>query len=178
MGNREEVSNQPPLSAKRGIEDYVALVFFLALAGIVFSQFVSRYVFNDSIPWTEEVSRYLLIYVTFIGSAVAVRDRTHIMVEFLYRYFSSKVVKTLYILVDLVVIVFCLWCTWYAYQLTQLTQNQYMASLDVSKSYVYGAVMIGFGLMSLRALQTLWRNLKGDAIRNPSEPNELLDMAD
>ena len=41
---------------------------------------------NDSLAWTEEIARYLLISTGFIGSIMAVRKNTHIMVEFLYRY--------------------------------------------------------------------------------------------
>jgi len=43
------------------IEDYVSFVIFWVLGVVVFAQFFSRYVLNDSIAWTEEIARYLLI---------------------------------------------------------------------------------------------------------------------
>ena len=64
-----------------------SLVFW-ALAVVVFLQFFTRYVLNSSLGWTEEIARYLLIAVTFLGSAMAVRKRSHIAVEFFYRYFG------------------------------------------------------------------------------------------
>ena len=59
---------------------------FWALAAFVFLQFFTRYVLNNSLAWTEEIARYLLIALTFIGAAMAVRKGTHIAVEFLYVY--------------------------------------------------------------------------------------------
>ena len=64
------------------------LAVFWALAVVVFLQFFTRYVLNSSLGWTEEIARYLLIVVTFLGSAMAVRKRSHIAVEFCYRYFG------------------------------------------------------------------------------------------
>ena len=46
-------------------------------------QVVARYVVRVSIPWTEEISRYLLVLLTFTGAAVAVRDKQHIAITFL-----------------------------------------------------------------------------------------------
>jgi TRAP-type transport system small permease protein len=46
-------------------------------------QVFARYVAKVSIPWTEEVSRYLLVLMTFTGAALAVRDKQHIAIMFL-----------------------------------------------------------------------------------------------
>ena len=54
-------------------EDWVCLGFFWLMSGLVFLQFFSRYVLNDSYAWTEELAVYCLIPVVFIGSAMCVR---------------------------------------------------------------------------------------------------------
>ena len=51
-------------------EGWIALALFWALGLTVFYQFVTRYVMNDSAAWTEEVARYQLIGVVFIGAAM------------------------------------------------------------------------------------------------------------
>jgi len=65
-------------------EDWVTLAFFWAMAIIVFLQFLTRYVLNDSLAWTEEIARYLLMCVGLLGGSMAVRRYSHIHVEFLY----------------------------------------------------------------------------------------------
>src|SRR6187402_3933747 len=62
-------------------EDWLAMLIFWALAFIVFLQFFTRYVLNDSLAWTEEIARYGLMWVTFIGGAMVTRRKTHIAVE-------------------------------------------------------------------------------------------------
>src|SRR5918993_315085 len=54
-------------------EDSIVFVIFWVLFGVVFLQFYTRYVLNDSLGWTEEIARYLLIGVTFVGSMMAMR---------------------------------------------------------------------------------------------------------
>ena len=64
-------------------EDWLAFVIFWSLAFIVFLQFFTRYVLNDSLSWTEEIARYGLMWVVFIGGAMVTRRNTHIAVELL-----------------------------------------------------------------------------------------------
>ena len=54
-------------------EDWLAFALFWALAFIVFLQFFTRYVLNDSLAWTEEIARYGLMWLTFIGGAMVTR---------------------------------------------------------------------------------------------------------
>ena len=64
-------------------EDWLAFVIFWSLALIVFLQFFTRYVLNDSLSWTEEIARYGLMWIVFIGGAMVTRRNTHIAVELL-----------------------------------------------------------------------------------------------
>ena len=64
-------------------EDWIAILLFWSLAFIVFLQFFTRYVLNDSLAWTEEIARYGLMWVVFVGGAVVTRKNTHIAVELL-----------------------------------------------------------------------------------------------
>ena len=54
-------------------EDWLAFAIFWALAFIVFLQFFTRYMLNDSLAWTEEIARYGLMWVVFIGGAMVTR---------------------------------------------------------------------------------------------------------
>ena len=85
---------EPDLSDYR-IEDWVMLAFFWAMAIIVFLQFFTRYALNDSLAWTEEIARYLLVCVGFLGGGLAVRRYSHIHVEFMYLYLPGWLARML-----------------------------------------------------------------------------------
>jgi TRAP-type C4-dicarboxylate transport system permease small subunit len=149
-----ELPEEPdvPLSAY-GIEDWFGFAFFWVLAVIVFLQFFTRYVLNDSLAWTEEIARYLLICVTFIGAGMAVRKNTHIHVEFFYLFLTLPIAKALSTLVDIARIAFFAYATYLGWQVTMIMDTQRMVVIDWPMSYVFGIGCIGFGIMTIRAIQ-------------------------
>lgn len=141
-------------------EDWVTLVFFWLLAYTVFHQFFTRYVLDNSAAWTEEIARYLLIIVTFLGASMAVRRNTHIHVEFLYRYLPAPVGRALSTMVDLVRLAFLGYATWLSIDLVPRMHNLGMTVVDLPMSYVYVFVAAGFAMMTFRAAQVTVRHWK------------------
>lgn len=138
-------------------EDAVVLLLFWAMAGVVFLQFFSRYVMNDSIGWTEELARYLLIGVTFTGAIMAARKNTHIAVEFFYRYLPGAWGRACSTLVDLVNLGFFGTATWITAKLAMRT-TQKMAFIALGKDVIYWVVCAAFAVMTLYALRLAWRH--------------------
>jgi TRAP-type transport system small permease protein len=139
-------------------EDWLTLAVFWLLAIDVFYQFFTRYVLGDSAGWTEEIARYLLIIVCFVGASMGVRRNTHIHVEFLYRWLPGPVARTLSTFVDIVRIAFLGYATWLTVLLIPKMQNLKMTVIDFPMSYVYGAVGFGFAMMTFRAVQVAIRH--------------------
>lgn len=133
-------------------EDWFTLLVFWALALTVFYQFFTRYVLNDSAAWTEEIARYLLIIVTFVGSSMAARRNTHIHVEFLFRYLPKVVGRALSTAVDVLRVLFLAYASWLAIALVPRMANLSMTVVDLSMKYVYALVAAGFVLMTWRSL--------------------------
>lgn len=140
-------------------EDGLVLAVFWGLAGVVFLQFFTRYVLNSSLGWTEEIARYLLIVVTFLGSAMAVRKRSHIAVEFCYRYFGPAGRHRLALAVDAVCLAFYGFAAWLTGELA-LRTKQLMSSVDLSKSLIYWAVCLGLVGMTLYAARNFAHRLR------------------
>lgn len=139
-------------------DDSLVMVIFWVLAFVVFLQFFTRYVLNDSLGWTEEIARFLLIAVTFTGSIMAVRKNTHIAVEFLYRWVPRGIRRVAQFAIDVGTVVFFGLLTWLTTQLAGRTQ-QMMVSIDVPKSYVYWFVAACFAVMTLYAVLNGLRHL-------------------
>ena len=71
-------------------EGWAAFGLFWLLGLTVFYQFITRYVFNDSASWTEEIARYLLIAVVFVGATIGVAKNAQIQVDFFYHVLPKK----------------------------------------------------------------------------------------
>ena len=140
------------------VEDWVCLGFFWLMSGLVFLQFFSRYVLNDSYAWTEELAVYCLIPVVFIGSAMCVRRSRHIQVNILYRYLPKPAARVLSTLVDVARTVFFAYVTWLVARYALAVNNEPMTTIDWNKSHVYWLAFVGFVLMTLRSVQVSWIN--------------------
>jgi TRAP-type transport system small permease protein len=134
-------------------EDWMTLVVFWMLALVVFYQFFTRYVLSDSAAWTEEIARYLLIMVTFLGGSMAVRRNTHIHVEFIYRYLPAAVGRALSTFADVARLAFLAYASYLSFELMPKMHNLKMTVIDWPMSIIYGFVTLGFVLMTWRALK-------------------------
>ncbi|MBP8139530.1 MAG: TRAP transporter small permease [Burkholderiales bacterium] len=141
-----------------GWEDWFTFVVFWLLAFDVFYQFFTRYVLADSAAWTEEIARYLLIVVTFVGASMGVRRNTHIHVEFVYRYLPAGVARAMSTLVDLLRVGLLAYATWLSFELVPRMHVLKMTVIDVPMSMIYGFVAAGFALMTFRAVQVALRH--------------------
>ena len=122
-------------------------------------QFLSRYVLNDSVAWTEEIARYLLIAVAYAGSVTALRKGEHIFLEVVYRRVSRASIKPLAALVNLVSVAFHGVLTLLAIGLT-FEADRRMISVDLPKSIVYGFVAIALLASTVVAVRQLVRRSK------------------
>jgi TRAP-type C4-dicarboxylate transport system permease small subunit len=147
------VTDAPIDISKYRFEDWIALVFFWGLAGVIFHQFFTRYALNDSAAWTEEIARYLLICVVFVGAAIGVRKNNHVQVDFFYRILPRPLMRLMSTLVDLFRVAFFGYAVWLTWKLIQLIGGQQMSVIDWPIGIVYSVVLFGFALMTFRALQ-------------------------
>lgn len=141
-------------------EDWVAFALFWILAAIVFYQVFTRYVLDDPAGWTEEIARYFLVAVVFIGAAMSVRRNNHIQVDYFYRLIPRALGRVLSTAVDLLRAAFLGYATWLTWLLIQRIGSSRMAIVDLPMGWVFGAMLFGFALMFWRSLQVARRHWK------------------
>ena len=146
------VTDEPVDLSAYHFEDWIAFGFFWMLAATVFYQFFTRYALNDSASWTEEIARYLLICVVFIGAAIGVRKNTHIQVDIFYRFMPALFARVLATLVDAVRVLFFGYAIYLTCALMMRIGKQPMAIIDWPIGLIYAVVMVGFALMGFRAV--------------------------
>ena len=137
-------------------EGWISLAVFWLLGLTVFYQFITRYVMNDSAAWTEEVARYLLIGVVFIGAAVGVAKNNQIQVDFFYRHMPRAMGRVLSMAVDVLRTAFFVAAVVMTVQMMMKIGNQTrMTLVDLPMNVVYALCVFGFAAMAWRSLQVL-----------------------
>ena len=159
-------------------DDSLVFITFWGLAFVVFLQFFTRYVLNDSYTWTEEIARYLLIWVTFFGLFMAVRKESNVAVEVFYRWFPQRLRRVLSTIADVIAIAFYGTSTWLCVELA-LRTRQSMTSIDWPKSVIYWGATFGLAVATLYAVALAWRHWRtgtspligrGGPMRAPDRP--------
>jgi TRAP-type transport system small permease protein len=142
-------------------ENWIALIVFWTLAFIVFLQFFTRYVLNDSLAWTEEIARYGLMILAFVGGAVVTRKRGQIAVELVSNLMQPGPARaTLLAVVDFVTLGFLALLAWFSVTIVERMQYQRMTVFELPMSYVYGGVAVGCFLMLGRQVLVVWSNMR------------------
>ncbi len=84
----------------------VEVIFLAIMTFLVFFQVVTRYLFSYSIAWVEELARYLMIWMAFLGAASLFKDDSHIRMDLVYNKFPQGVRNFLGLLFGLLQIAF------------------------------------------------------------------------
>ena len=167
----EEAAAHPEQPPDVAPEDWITFLLFWGLAGVVFLQFFTRYVLNDSLTWTEEIAQYLLMVITFAGSAMAARRGTHIAVEFLLNKLPPGARRIAHALVSAVATAFFAASAWLCWQVSEAMRFQPMIAIDYPLAVVYYGILLGLVLTAVRsALHGVrrWREGEPEAAPDPS----------
>ena len=133
-------------------EGWIALALFWALGVVVLIQFVTRYVLNDSAAWTEDIARYFLIGMVFVGATIGVVKNNHIQVDLLYRYLPRTAGRVLSTVVDIGRIAFFGGMSVFTVQMMMKLQSANMTIIDLPMNIVYGVCLFGFVAMTVRSI--------------------------
>ena len=85
------------------IEEYLLVYSLVFNVILVFSQVIMRSVFNLSLSWSEELSRYIFIWQIWLGTSIALKEDKHIKVELVYQIVKSKKVQKIITMIGMLI---------------------------------------------------------------------------
>ncbi len=135
----------------------IALLLLVLIAVITF-QIVGRNFIKISTHWTEETSKYILIWLTFLGSPVVLYKGEHLIVDLFYLKFSPGVRHWVYLFSNLFIAAFTGYLTYYGYMLctNKFVLNFTSPAANIPRVYIYSALPIGAALMVVYSLWNVW----------------------
>jgi len=143
------------------ILDRVTLFVLAVLLLVVGAQIFARYVLNHSLFWSEELARYLFIYLVFLGSAIVLRRNGHIQVSFFVERLPPGPQRSVAVLVDLLLLGFVGIVLVQSVRLALMVWTVPTAALLIPWTLVYLGILLGMAAMVLVMFGALWRHVTG-----------------
>lgn len=134
------------------VEDLIGVLLMVGILVVMTLGVFFRYVLNDSLTWSEELSRYGLIYMTYLGCATAVRRGTHIRVDLADFLLPERPRRILGAVVDLLMLAFFVFLVVETYTIMDVLRTSRSTAMQIPIGYVYFGILLGFVLASLRLL--------------------------
>jgi TRAP-type C4-dicarboxylate transport system permease small subunit len=128
---------------------WVLIALIAAMAVLVFANVVARYLLNFSIIWVEELTRYMMVWVGFLGSGLVLRLGAHVAVDALQDVLPAPAARALRAAIVLALAVTFAAMLWLGIRYAAFAWDQRTAVLDWSTGAVYLAIPIGAALMLL-----------------------------
>ncbi|WP_319529907.1 TRAP transporter small permease [uncultured Cohaesibacter sp.] len=130
-------------------------MFVLGVATVVF-----RFIIESSLAFPDELIRYLFIWMIFLGSSVALRRGQHAAIGVLVKYLPDGLKRVALLLASLSSVFFFAAMFFYGLKLTMRVQAQISPALEVSMSWVYGAIPVGMAFLILFTLELILKELR------------------
>lgn len=128
---------------------------------IIFAQVVTRYLFGYTPEWSEELARFLFVWVVFLGSALIMGESGHLAVQFLPDKFKGTAFGTLLdIVINAAGYVFIVLLLTQGWKMTSIMTFQRSPGMDLPMSYVYAVIPASCVLMLLYLLKDTVRIFK------------------
>jgi len=136
----------------------VALMFMVAL---VFGNVVLRYGFNSSITVSEEVSRWLFVWITFMGAVVALREHTHLGTDALVSRLPPLGKKICFVLAHLTMLYVCYLVFRGSVEQTKINMDVLAPSTQLPMAIVHAAGVAFSVSAAVMLLLDLWLLVSG-----------------
>ncbi len=139
---------------------YVAVVSMFALqVVVVFAQVIWRFVFNDPFSWSEELARYLQVWIVLLAASVCINEGSHLAVDYLVHYLPFRQRKNLALLVAILMMVFVAVLIVAGTKMMLTARSQTSPALNVSMSAIYLVFPVAGALMWLESLNVFLKTL-------------------
>ena len=149
----------------------IVVVFLVGAFLSTFLQVVMRNLTSISVPWTDELSRYLVIYIVYLAAGLAARSGRLIRMEVLpmFMKLSEKQIQVFYWIASFLTIVFSAIAVYSSISAIQMNMNKMSASLGFSMAVPYFAIPVG----SIWLVINMFANVFDSYIKMKEEKEEV-----
>lgn len=158
---------------EENVEEFVMCILLIAMACIMFVQIICRFVFSNSLGWSEELTRYLFVWSTFLSISYCIRKNLSIRIDLIVESLPKTAKVIFYVIVDVVMLAVFAYLVQPAFTYLQRTieNHQLSTAMQIPMAIVYAAPLVGFVLSVIRAAQDIFLQVTGKTAKKP-DPEE------
>lgn len=147
------------MKQKYGFEASIASVLFVVLFLVMVLQILGRTPIVAGPVWTEELARWIWVWMALIGIGTVERDNAHLRMGFLIEYLPNTVQKVWAIIVDVIYLAISCNLVWIAYKSVLRTWNNESVTLPTTDAVLYASALVAMALIIHRIARRLFTNL-------------------
>ena len=144
------------------IIEKIITVLFIGMTIITFIQVVSRYIFGVSFFWAEEIGRFSMIWIAFLGAAIGVSQGAHTRIDFFINLLPKNIKKWVEVLNNVICLIFVIFLIYNSIPIIQISINNMSPGLNIPMSVVYSSLFISGLLMLIYFPIRIYEELKKD----------------
>lgn len=144
----------------RNFEERLLVILLIVTVTLTFIQVVMRYIFHNSLAWSEELARYLFLYLIWIGAAYAVKREQHLRIEIILNRIPKEKLKTFENFIYFIWLGFSVFLFISSLNMTMdvFASGQLSPAMRIPMGYAYISIPLGTGLMCFRIIQKILEN--------------------
>ena len=152
------------------------IVFLLMLmTALMFAQFLGRFIFKNGIFWAEELSRFTMVTMVYLGAGLACKNNEHIRITILDEVIKGPANKVLHLFIAIISIVFLTAIAKYGFAVLPIVSTQKSANMQITMNLVYmmipigSCIMIFYNLVEILELFLAPKKDGGEAVKPAAE---------
>ncbi|MBF7082767.1 TRAP transporter small permease [Desulfallas sp. Bu1-1] len=144
------------------LEEIIITILLPLMCIVVFLSTFFRFAKMPLMPWGEELARYLMIWIVFLGLGTGAKKNAHFFVQLIINLVPKTFHKYVNIFRIMIVVIFCSIILFLSLSIvkSQMVMGQISPSLHIPMWIVYLAIPVGCASMALRSIQYLIKELK------------------
>ncbi len=183
MANLGDTALRKVLGAFSVVNEWITIaarntagMLLIAMTAIVLVQIVYRYVLNDSLIWTEEVSKTMMVWGAFLVAPWAYRNSANVSIQMFTDVLPTTLRRLLHLVLNVLVvwIVVVFWSE--SFGMVERGFSIRAASLPIQVGWFFVVVPVAFGAMLLVGIELLLRDVLG--LLHPDEDFEIADAGE
>jgi TRAP-type transport system small permease protein len=139
---------------------WYVIILMVLLTSFTFVQVVARYVMRSPFTSTDQLARITLVWLTFMGAAVAVRESKNIRIDAIEKLLPKQVKSCLEVFFDLILIFLLFVLTFNGYEVMLVTRSQEVLGTPFSYAVLCASIPAGSFLMLFYVMARLWSRLQ------------------